>query len=136
MAVATGVRAFLRLFGSTLGLAVAAALVGNGLRSALPPLGLSAAQEAGLLDDPTSLNGALGAQLSASQHAAVLAGYTKGFRDAFRMTLACELIALVSAVFLIGQHDLGRAGGDKETHESHTLEDAEAADSPARDQKD
>jgi hypothetical protein len=134
MAVATGMRAFVRLFGSTLGLAIAGALVNNALRTALAPLGLSAATQAAVLDDPTAIHGALGAQLSVGQRAAIVDGYTRGFRAVFDMTLACQAIGLASVVLLVGQHDLDRDNDDAHKHrgvsEKADVEAAEAKNTP------
>jgi hypothetical protein len=56
MAVVTGVRNFVRLFGSTLSLAIAASIVNNTLRVALATLSLSDEQVQTIVNDPTSIN--------------------------------------------------------------------------------
>jgi MFS family permease len=119
MAVVTGVRNFLRLLGSTLALAIAGALVNNALRSALSPLGLSAEEVNTLLDNPTAINDpSFRDTLTIAQRDAVIAGYSRGFKSVFYMTVACMVIATLSAVFLIGHHDLKRSDDQKLKEES------------------
>lgn len=109
MAVVTGVRNFVRLFGSTIALAICASLVNNTLRSAIAPLGLSAAQVEALVDDPTIINRPAQLALDAHSKAVVIAGYTKGFHSVFYLTIACTGIAFLASVFFIEQHELNRA---------------------------
>lgn len=113
MAVVTGVRNFVRLFGSTIALAICAAIVNNSLRSAIAPLGLTAEQIDALVDDPTIVNDASKINLSDEARRVVIAGYMKGFRGVFYLTLACTLVAFLSAVLLVEQHELARED-DKE----------------------
>jgi hypothetical protein len=131
MAVVTGVRNFVRLWGSTLALAIAGkepiavyyvvftyvilgSIVNNILRSTLRDLALPADQVSTLLDDPTAINSdVLRSVLTETQRITIIDGYTRGFHAVFYMTVACQLIAFLSAVFLIGQHELMRAD-DKE----------------------
>lgn len=108
MAVVTGVRNYVRLFGSTISLAICASLVNNSLRTAIRPLGLSTDQIEALINDPTIINRP--AQLSLDAHAksVVIAGYTKGFRGVFYLTVACISVAFLASVFLIEHHELNR----------------------------
>ena len=108
MAVVTGVRNFVRLFGSTISLAICASLVNNNLRTAVRPLGLSTEQVEALLDDPTIINRPAQLSLNAHDKAVVIAGYTKGFRSVFYLTVACMLVACTAATLLIRQHELNR----------------------------
>jgi hypothetical protein len=95
------------LLGSALGIAVAGTVVGNALRAGMRPLGLTPAQAAALLDDPTTINGgALG--LTSAQRTAVIDAYARGFAACFYITVGCMGVALVAAVCLIGQHPLTR----------------------------
>jgi hypothetical protein len=132
MAVVTGVRNFVRLFGSTLALAIAGALANNALRAAIRPLNLPAAVEEALLNDPTSLNGALGATLTPAQRAAVVDGYARGFRHVFIMTVACQVIAALSAFFLIGVHNLTRADDKALKEQGRAMVQARAEAKKAR----
>ncbi|KAI0701349.1 MFS general substrate transporter [Cytidiella melzeri] len=113
MAVVTGVRNFVRLFGSTIALAICASIVNNTLRSEILPLNLSADQMNALVDDPTIINDPSKINLSVEEKRAVIAGYTKGFHSVFYLTLACTLVAFLAAVLLIQQHELNRED-DKE----------------------
>ncbi|EKM58038.1 uncharacterized protein PHACADRAFT_252002 [Phanerochaete carnosa HHB-10118-sp] len=109
MAVVTGVRNFVRLFGSTIALAICASLVNNTLRTAVRPLGLSADQIAALLNDPTIINRSSALDLDANSKAVVIAAYTKGFHSVFYLTVTCTGIAFLASVFMIEQHELNRA---------------------------
>lgn len=109
MAVVTGVRNFVRLFGSTIALAICASLVNNTLRTAIRPLGLSADQIAALLNDPTIVKDPSALALDAHGRAVVIAGYTKGFHSVFYLTVACTGVAFLASVFMIEQHELNRA---------------------------
>jgi hypothetical protein len=76
----------------------------------MSPLGLAPDVQQAILDDPTTLNGAaLTGVLTAGQRATLVAGYARGFQHVFYMTLACQIIATLSATFLIGVHSLSRA---------------------------
>ncbi|KIP12091.1 hypothetical protein PHLGIDRAFT_62405 [Phlebiopsis gigantea 11061_1 CR5-6] len=108
MAVVTGVRNFVRLFGSTISLAICASLVNNNLRAAVRLLGLSTAQVEALLDDPTIINRPAQLSLNAHDKAVVIAGYTKGFHSVFYLTVACMLVACTASTLLIKQHELNR----------------------------
>lgn len=108
MAVVTGVRNFVRIFGSTIALAICASLVNNTLRTAIRPLGLSSAQIEALVDDPTIINRPAQLSLDAHAKAVVIAGYTKGFRSVFYLTVACILVAFLASVLLVEQHELNR----------------------------
>lgn len=108
MAVVTGVRNFVRLFGSTISLAICSSIVNNTLRTAIRPLGLSAEQVAALVDDPTIINDPTKFTLGADAKATIIEGYTKGFRSVFYLTVSCSLVALIASVFLIEQHSLNR----------------------------
>lgn len=108
MAVVTGVRNFVRLFGSTLSLAIAASIVNNTLRAALATLSLSDEQVQTIVNDPTSINkGTL--SLTEEQRAVIIQGYTTGFQRMFYMTVTCTAIAFIASVTMIGQHELNRA---------------------------
>ncbi|GJE94802.1 MFS general substrate transporter [Phanerochaete sordida] len=109
MAVVTGVRNFVRLFGSTIALAICASLVNNTLRTAIVPLGLTPDQIEALVDDPTIINQPSVLDLDAHGKAVVIAAYTKGFHSVFYLTVACTGIAFLASVFLIEQHELNRA---------------------------
>jgi hypothetical protein len=81
--------------------------VNNTLRRALGPLSLSAEQVNALLDDPTLINSpSLG--LTPEQRAGALAGYAKGFRIVFYVTVGGLLAAMAASAFMIGQHTLVR----------------------------
>lgn len=109
MAVVTGTRNFVRLFGSTIALATGGALANNALRSALAPLFLAPSLAKKLMDDPTAVNDlAVSSALTPAQRDAIVDGYLRGFRSVFYMTVACQLVAFVAAALLIEQHDLGR----------------------------
>lgn len=109
MAVVTGTRNFVRLFGSTISLAIGAALVNNSLRTTLFRLALSPELASTILNDPTAINdGAVRAQLAPGQRDAIINGYLSGFRNVFYMTIACQLVAFLSAVLLIEEHGLDR----------------------------
>lgn len=108
MAVVTGVRNFVRLFGSTIALAICASIVNNTLRTEIEPFGLSAEQIDALVDDPTIINDPSKIDLSEEAKRIVIAGYTKGFRSVFFLTLASTLIAFLSAVLCVEQHELNR----------------------------
>lgn len=109
MAVVTGVRNFVRLFGSTIALAICASIVNNQLRAAIGPLGLSFDIISALENDPTIINDPTRLSLTPHQKAVIIAGYTKGFHSVFYLTCACCIIAFLSAVFLIDQLELNRA---------------------------
>ncbi len=113
MAVVTGVRNFVRLFGSTIALAICASIVNNTLRSSIQPLGFSSAQISALLNNPTIINDPTKFSLSADEKAVIIAGYTKGFHSVFYLTVACTVIAFIASVFMIEQLELNRAD-DKE----------------------
>ena len=109
MAVVTGVRNFVRLFGSTIALAICASIINNELRSAIAPLGLSSDIISVLQNDPTSINDPAQLNLTSHQKAVIVAGYTKGFHSVFYLTTACCVIAFLSALLLIDQLELNRA---------------------------
>ena len=109
MAVVTGVRNFVRLFGSTISLAICASIVNNTLRAAIEPLGLTAEQVSALLDDPTIINNPSKIDLTANEKAVIIAGYTKGFHSVFYLTIACIMTAFLASVFMIEQLELNRA---------------------------
>ena len=109
MAVVTGVRNFIRLFGSTISLAICASIVNNQLRAAIKPLGLSESIIYLLENDPTIINDPSRLALTPEQKTAIISGYTKGFHSVFYLTCACCLIAFLSALFLIDQLELNRA---------------------------
>lgn len=79
MAVVTGVRNYVRLFGSTLALAICASILNNKLRITIGPLGLSSAQVRQITDDPTIIHDA-DFDLTGDQRAAIIHGYTIGLR--------------------------------------------------------
>jgi hypothetical protein len=86
-----------------------ASIVNNILRRALDPLGLSTEQITTLLDDPTSLNsGTEQLMLTQSQRDGALAGYAKGFKTVFYVSVAYCALATISAILLVGQHELER----------------------------
>jgi hypothetical protein len=67
-----------------------------------------------LLNDPTAINSEeLRGLLTDTQRDAIIAGYTRGFRAVFYMTVACMVVAVISAFTLIGQHELVRAEDDE-----------------------
>ncbi|KAI0087353.1 MFS general substrate transporter [Irpex rosettiformis] len=109
MAVVTGVRNFVRLFGSTIALAICASIVNNTLRAEIRSLALSEDQINALVDDPTIINDSSKIDLSEEAKHVVITGYSKGFRSVFFLTLACTLIAFLSAIFCVEQHELIRA---------------------------
>ena len=109
MAVVTGVRNFVRLFGSTIALAICASLVNNRLRAGISGLGLSAEQIETLINDPTVINRPAELALDAQAKAVVIEAYTRGFHSVFYLTIACTGIAFLAALFLIEQHELNRA---------------------------
>ncbi|TFK49175.1 MFS general substrate transporter [Heliocybe sulcata] len=109
MAVVTGVRNFVRLFGSTISLAICASIIGNQLRSALNGLSLSSETVANILNDPTVINSS-DSGLTESAKAVIIQGYTRGFQGVFYLTIACQVLSFFSALFLIQQHELTRAG--------------------------
>ncbi|EPQ54241.1 MFS general substrate transporter [Gloeophyllum trabeum ATCC 11539] len=117
MAVVTGVRMFVRLFGSTITLAICATIINNTLRTALQPLNLSSDQLSAILNDPTIINAnsysTSTIQLSDADRSAIVAGYSKGFTRVFYLTVAYTIIATLAAVFLIQQHELKRADDDE-----------------------
>ncbi|KAH8831209.1 MFS general substrate transporter [Flagelloscypha sp. PMI_526] len=108
MAVVTGVRNFLRIWGSAIALAVCAALVNNSLRSGLTILGFGESQISKILDDPTIINDAASG-FTDSQRQMIIDSYTAGFRRIFYMTSACVVLAFFASLFLIKQHELERA---------------------------
>lgn len=108
MAVVTGVRNFVRLLGSTIALAICASIVNNTLRTEIRGLGLTEDQISALVDDPTIINDPSKIDMSEEAKRVVIAGYTKGFRAVFFMTLACTLVAFLSALFFVQQHELNR----------------------------
>ncbi|KDQ58485.1 hypothetical protein JAAARDRAFT_34295 [Jaapia argillacea MUCL 33604] len=110
MAVVTGVRNFVRLFGSTLTLAICASIVNNSLRASLGPLNLSPSQVSTILNDPTSINNpnVAGFALSAEDKVKIVEGYTRGFKGVFYLTVACTATAFLASVLLIRQHGLDR----------------------------
>ncbi|KIP08458.1 hypothetical protein PHLGIDRAFT_377944 [Phlebiopsis gigantea 11061_1 CR5-6] len=108
MAVVTGMTGFVRTIGSTISLAICASLVNNTLRGAVAQLGLSAAQVDALVDDPTIVNHLDRLSLDDAQKAAVIAGYTKGFKRVFYMTVACMGVAFFACLFMVEQHELVR----------------------------
>lgn len=109
MAVVTGTRNFVRLFGSTIALAIGGALINNALRSTLAALALAPSLAKTLLDDPTAVNDPVVSDaLTPAQRSAIVDGYLRGFRSVFYMTVACQLVAFLAAVLLIDQHDLNR----------------------------
>ncbi|KAJ3552656.1 hypothetical protein NM688_g4034 [Phlebia brevispora] len=109
MAVVTGVRNFVRLFGSTIALAICASIINNQLRAAIGPLGLSTDIIFDLTNDPTIINDPTRLSLTPHQRTVIIAGYTKGFHSVFYLTTACCVIAFLSAVFFIDQLELNRA---------------------------
>ena len=109
MAVVTGVRNFIRLFGSTISLAICATIVNNELRHAIRPLGLSQDIIHLLENDPTIINDPTRLALTPHQKAVIIQGYTKGFHSVFYLTAACCSVAFLSALFLIEQLELNRA---------------------------
>lgn len=102
-------RNFMRLFGSTMALAVCASIINNTLRSAIHPLGLSGAQISALVNDPTIINNPSQIDLSAEQKAVIIAGYLKGFHNVFYLTIASSVTAFLTSVFCIEQLELNRA---------------------------
>jgi hypothetical protein len=77
MAVVTGVRNYVRLFGSTLALAICASIVNNELRTAIDPLGLTSDQISEITNDPTIIHDS-SFSLSDAQRETIIAGYAKG----------------------------------------------------------
>ncbi|EIN07711.1 MFS general substrate transporter [Punctularia strigosozonata HHB-11173 SS5] len=116
MAVVTGVRNYVRLFGSTLGLAICASIVNNELKGAIRPLGLSSQQISQITNDPTIIHDS-SFNLTNEQRRTVIDGYAKGFKNVFYLTMACVLMAFISSVLLIQHHSLKRAD-DKELKEA------------------
>jgi hypothetical protein len=112
MAVVTGIRHFLRLWGSSIALAVCAALVNNTLRTGLNGLGFDELQISEILNDPTVINHAA-SNFTAEHRQMIIDSYTVGFRRIFYMTSACIAVAFFASLFLIKQHELERAD-DKE----------------------
>lgn len=112
MAVVTAVRNYLRLFGSCIALGICSSLINNALRQSAQDVGLSVQQIAILLNDPTSVRGdKIG--LSDAAVKTIIAGYARGFRGVFYLTVVAMGVAWLAAVFLIGQHDLTRADDDE-----------------------
>ena len=109
MAVVTGVRNFIRIFGSTIALAICATIVNNQLRVSIKPLGLSENIISLLENDPTIINDPSRLTLTPHQKAVIIQGYTKGFHSVFYLTAACCTVAFLSALFLIDQLELNRA---------------------------
>ncbi|KZT29870.1 MFS general substrate transporter [Neolentinus lepideus HHB14362 ss-1] len=116
MAVVTGVRMFVRLFGSTITLAICATIINNTLRTALQPLNLSADLISAILNDPTIINpnsySTSTITLSSVDRSAIIMGYSKGFERVFYFTVAYTGLATLSALFLIQHHELKRADDD------------------------
>jgi len=144
MAVVTGVRNFVRLFGSTIGLAVAGAIVNNALRHGVEPLGLPENTVSRLLDDPTIINDdAFRSSLGESQHLGIILAYLDGFRAVFLMTVrwkrllvirswhtndsgaqvGCQGVSTLSAFCLIRQHELNREDDTKLKDEGRAVLD-------------
>ncbi|TFK50126.1 MFS general substrate transporter [Heliocybe sulcata] len=117
MAVVTGVRMFVRLFGSTITLAICATIINNTLRAALQTLSLSADQISAILNDPTIINAGSyytsTITLSDADRSAIITGYSKGFRRVFYFTVAYTAVATLAALFLIQHHDLKRPDDDE-----------------------
>jgi len=116
MAVVTGVRMFVRLFGSTITLAICATIINNTLRTALQPLNLSADLISAILNDPTIINpnsySTSTITLSNVDRSAIIMGYSKGFERVFYFTVAYTGLATLAALFLIQHHELKRADDD------------------------
>ncbi|KDQ58481.1 hypothetical protein JAAARDRAFT_193048 [Jaapia argillacea MUCL 33604] len=110
MVVVTGVRNLVRLFGSTLTLAICASIFNNSLHASLRPLNLSPSQVSTILNGPTSINNpnVAGLTLSAEDKMKIVEGYTKGFKGVFYLTVACTATAFLASVVLIRQHRLDR----------------------------
>lgn len=109
MAIVTGVRNFVRLLGSTLGVAVCGAIVQSSLRGSLARLAsLTPAQVAALLNDPTVLNDPARFALSVEERDIILEAYTTGFRRVFYLAAACMAVSTGVALALIEQHRLDR----------------------------
>ncbi|KAH8831764.1 MFS general substrate transporter [Flagelloscypha sp. PMI_526] len=108
MAVTTGVRSFLRLLASAVGLAIGSALINNTLRASLEQANISDDQITTILDDPTSINGP-GLNLTQSQHSEILHAYTVAFQRVFYMTVAFCGFATIAVLLLMKQFPLDRA---------------------------
>ncbi|KDQ59098.1 hypothetical protein JAAARDRAFT_652302 [Jaapia argillacea MUCL 33604] len=107
MAVVTGVRMFLKIFGSTITLAISSSIINNTLKTALYALDLTAAQIDVILNDPTTINTSE-FSLGPDAKQMIVAGYTKGFRGVFYTTVAYTAVAFIASVLLIGHHELNR----------------------------
>ncbi|KAH8832721.1 MFS general substrate transporter [Flagelloscypha sp. PMI_526] len=110
MAVTTGVRNFLRLLASSIGLAVGSALINNTLRASLEHIQMAQDQIRIILDDPTSINRPeeSGLILTQAQHDEVLRAYTVAFQRLFYMTVAFCGIATIACQLLLKEFSLER----------------------------
>ncbi|KAH7100050.1 MFS general substrate transporter [Auriculariales sp. MPI-PUGE-AT-0066] len=122
MAVVTGMRNFVRLIGNTIGLAAAGAIVSNALRHGVSTSDISSDMISKLLDDPATVNAqGKDALLTELQREIVVNAYLEGFRGVFYMAVACQVVATLSAVLLIKQHDLQRADDHKLKEEGRAV---------------
>ncbi|EPE05235.1 mfs general substrate transporter [Ophiostoma piceae UAMH 11346] len=114
MAVATGVRNFVRLLGGTIGLSIAAAILNNSLKNELSSDGVfSDSQLAAILADPTHIR-ASSLGLTPSQKTAALLAYTHGVRNIFYFIIPCCIICLCVTAFCVkGQKTLKREDDER-----------------------
>lgn len=113
MGVATAVRNFLRIFGSAMVIPIASAIVNNRLREAMDKVDLPADAISAVLNDPTILrSSSFSSQFGNAATNAIIESYRQGFKGVFYMTVACQGIAILSAVFLIQEHDLFQVAAD------------------------
>ncbi|KAE9369700.1 putative tetracycline efflux protein [Stipitochalara longipes BDJ] len=106
MAVATGMRNFLRMLGGTVALAACAAILNNTAKTELVSV-LPYDTIQAIIADPTRItSGKLG--LTVPQQSAALLAYSHGIRNIFYFMIPCCCISFFLTVFLVKAHPLRR----------------------------
>ncbi|ORY34961.1 putative tetracycline efflux protein [Naematelia encephala] len=104
MAVATGMRNFMRLIGGTVSLAACSAILNNTVRTELSGQVAEGILEM-ILSDPTQIRSL---NLTPAQQADAILAYSHGIRNIFYLGLACIITTFFSTAFLVKTHSLKR----------------------------
>ncbi|KAK9899688.1 MFS general substrate transporter [Cystobasidium minutum MCA 4210] len=107
-AVVTASRAFARLIGASIGVALASSTILNRLSASLIGLGIPENVRETVLNDPAAIQHGLKAQLDPLLTRSIIQAYVVTFRMLFWIVTGLLLFAFVAAVMLVRSHALAR----------------------------